>query len=163
MPSPTHYSRAQIILHWVIMALVLFNIAAHDGMISMYDATLRGVEVSANDALFGKFHIVAGVSILILAALRLFLRLRRGAPAAPTGPVLQQKAGHFVHIAIYVLLFTLPFSGIAAWFGGVETAALAHVAMKNLLLILIGLHIASALFHQFWLKDNLIARMTSRK
>jgi cytochrome b561 len=163
MPTPNHYSRTQIILHWVIMVLVLFNITASDGVKAMYDAFEEGTTVSSSDALFGNLHIYVGISVLALAILRLFLRLRRGAPAAPAGPILQQKAGHYVHIAIYVLLFTLPLSGIAAWFGGIGKAGDAHEVMQNLLLILVGLHVAAALFHQFWLKDNLITRMTSRK
>lgn len=159
MPSPTHYSRLQITLHWVIMALILFNIVAKDGMKAMYSAAMRGTELAANDALLGQLHIYAGIGVLVLAALRIGLRLRLGAPAAPPGPHIQKMAGYIVHWAIYVLLFTMPISGMVAWFGGIETAASAHEIMKIALLILVGLHTVAALYHQFWLKDNNLARM----
>ncbi len=44
-------------------------------------------------------------------------------------------------------------------FGGVEDAGDAHEIIANLTLALIAVHAAAALFDQFVLKDNLLARM----
>ena len=41
----------------------------------------------------------------------------------------------------------------------VRPAAEAHEIMKALLMLLVGLHIAGALYHQFVLRNNLIGRM----
>jgi len=41
----------------------------------------------------------------------------------------------------------------------VEAAAEAHEVMKALLMVLAGLHVVAALWHQFWLKDGLLLRM----
>ncbi|MEX0970507.1 MAG: cytochrome b/b6 domain-containing protein [Paracoccaceae bacterium] len=163
MSKPPNYRRSQIILHWVILLLIAFNIIAHDGMKAMYKAREDSTALASVDAVFGYLHIIVGISVLVLAVLRLGLRLRHGAPAAPAGPRAQQIASHVVHWAIYVLLFTLPLSGMSAWFANIPAAADAHELMKGALLLLVALHVAAALFHQFWLKDNLMARMSLRR
>jgi cytochrome b561 len=56
-------------------------------------------------------------------------------------------------------MILMPVSGSVAWFGGVEAAAQGHNILKIALLALIALHVAGALWHQFVLKDGLIARM----
>lgn len=70
-----------------------------------------------------------------------------------------RKAAHWGHLALYALMILMPLSGLAAWFGGLEAAAEVHEAMKPLLLILVAVHVAAALWHQFWLKDGLLLRM----
>lgn len=159
MKTSPRYSTLQIALHWIIMVLILFNFLAHDGIEAAWEAATTATPLAAGDALFANLHVIVGSAMLALALLRLALRLRLGAPAAPPGPRAQQLAGHLVHWGIYLLLFALPISGMAAWFGGVGPAAAAHEVMKSLLLILVALHIAAALYHQFVMKDNLLARM----
>ena len=56
-------------------------------------------------------------------------------------------------------MLLMPVSGLVAWFGGVDTAADAHEVMSNLMLFVVGVHVAAALWHQFWLKDHLLLRM----
>ena len=53
----------------------------------------------------------------------------------------------------------LPITGGMAWFGGIEVMAEAHEVLTSLLLVLVGLHVVAALYHQFWLKDGLLMRM----
>ncbi|MEY3308596.1 MAG: hypothetical protein RLZZ413_2634, partial [Pseudomonadota bacterium] len=38
-------------------------------------------------------------------------------------------------------------------------AAEAHEVMTSLLLVVLAVHVAAALWHQFWLKDHLLRRM----
>jgi transposase len=57
------------------------------------------------------------------------------------------------------LMVLFPVTGLLAWYGGVAQAADLHHMMKPILIILIVVHLGAALWHQFWLKDNLIARM----
>ncbi len=66
------------------------------------------------------------------------------------------KATHFL---IYALIIGMPISGAVAWFGGVPGAAAAHVLAKSVLLVLVILHVAGALFQQFLLKSNVLTRM----
>jgi len=159
MSAPTHYSRPQIILHWIVVLLVAFNLSLSDGMEAMFRASQKGTDLSANDALLGNLHIYAGIAVLIFALARLYLRLAKGVPAVPKGPRLQELAGSLVHWGIYALIFLIPMSGMVAWFGGVELAGEGHGLLQNVLLILVILHVAAALYHQFVVKDNLLARM----
>jgi cytochrome b561 len=92
---------------------------------------------------------------------RLALRLTRGVPPAPAGEsgalALPGAAGH---VALYVLMLALPITGLLAWYGGVTALAQPHGEILKLLLwVMIVLHVGAALYHQFVLKDNLLARM----
>ena len=68
-------------------------------------------------------------------------------------------AAHVGHWALYALMVLAPVTGLAAWYGGIEAAAEVHELFKPLLIILVAVHVLAALFHQFVLKDNLLARM----
>jgi cytochrome b561 len=63
------------------------------------------------------------------------------------------------HLGLYLVLLLTAASGSVAWFGGVETAGDVHEAMTTVLLILVGLHVAGALYQQFVLKTNIMDRM----
>lgn len=151
------YSRAQIILHWLIAALILFQLLVHDGMEQAWRAMRRGVEDGGNPLP----HIIVGSAILILAAVRLVIRFTHGAPPHPAGqPAALRLLASVVHWGIYALLFALPISGLVAWFGGVQGAALVHGGPLRLLLIgLVLLHIAGALAQQFVLRSGVLMRM----
>jgi cytochrome b561 len=151
------YSRAQIILHWLIAALILFQLLVHDGIEEAWRASHMGVAEAGNPLP----HIVVGSAVLILAAVRLVIRLRHGAPPAPAGqPAALGLLASAVHWGIYVLLFLIPISGLVAWFGGVQGAALVHGGPLRLLLIaLVLVHIVGALVQQFLLRSDVLMRM----
>lgn len=155
------YSRAQIILHWVIAALILFQLLVHEGMEMAWDGRMDGGAAEGNPLP----HIVVGSAILVLAAVRLIVRLRHGAPPHPAGqPAALGFLANFVHWGIYVLLFALPISGLVAWFGGIENAADVHGGPLRLALIgLVLLHIAGALAQQFVLRSGVLMRMFKPK
>lgn len=146
------YSRAQVLLHWVIAALILFQLLVHEGIEMAWDGEAGGNPVP---------HILVGSAILILAAVRLIIRLRHGAPPHPAGqPALLGIVANVVHGLIYVLLFALPISGLVAWFGKVEGAADVHGGPLRLALIaLVLIHIAGALMQQFVLRSGVLMRM----
>jgi cytochrome b561 len=100
-----------------------------------------------------------GVAILALMVLRIGLRWWLGAPALPAGPALMNRLAHWGHLALYAVLLAVPLSGMAAWGAGIAGAGDVHEIMVNLALILVAGHVGAALFHQFVLKDNLMARM----
>ncbi|WP_415183797.1 cytochrome b/b6 domain-containing protein, partial [Phaeovulum sp.] len=93
-------------------------------------------------------------------AWRLALRARRGAPPPPAeeAPSLQMVA-MATHGLLYMVLIAMVISGGMAWFGGIKQAASTHELMKLALLLLIGLHIVGALYHQVVLKTNIMMRM----
>lgn len=159
--SPTRYSNLQIGLHWAIALLFTFNYFVSDGM----GRALRVFsETGAISTLTARAHIIAGITLLLLMVARLVVRMRHGAPAVPAGHSgLIELAVTWGHRALYLLLFALPIAGLVAWFGGVKIAGEAHEIMVNITLALIAGHISAALFHQFYLKDNLLRRMRPNK
>ncbi|MBO9590194.1 cytochrome b/b6 domain-containing protein [Devosia sp.] len=152
------YSRAQVILHWVIAALILFQLLVHESMEMAWDARMEGGPAEGANPLP---HIIVGSLILILAAARVVIRLRHGAPPHPAGqPAALGVVANVIHGLIYVLLFALPISGLVAWFGGIENAADVHGGPLRLALIaLVLIHIAGALVQQFVLRSGVLMRM----
>ncbi|MCT4684773.1 MAG: cytochrome b/b6 domain-containing protein [Roseicyclus sp.] len=158
MAHPTGYTRTQIRLHWIVVLLIALQYILHETIAEAWESWLDGAEVGF-DPLIAQ-HVLMGGLVAVLVVWRLALRLTHGAPPPPEEehPALK-LAAHATHWAFYALMLLLPVSGGVAWFGGVEAAAEAHEAMKTLLLLLIVLHVAAALVHQFIFKTNLMARM----
>ena len=69
------------------------------------------------------------------------------------------KASLIVHWVLYAVMFLAPITGLVAWYGGVAVVAEVHELLKPVLIVLIAGHFAAALWHQVWLKDNLMERM----
>lgn len=155
---PKGYSMTQIRLHWIVVLLILFQFVFSDAIGAALRQAMRG-EVPAFDAMV-MAHVVVGFAIGALVLWRILLRATRGVPSAPAEEhALLRMAAHWTHLVLYGLMLLLPISGALAWFGMVEAAAEAHEVMKALLMVLTGLHVVAALWHQFWLKDGLLLRM----
>jgi len=156
----TGYSPAQMALHWTVAVLVAFQFLAHDGIEESWSAFLRSEAPPAGASVLTYLHIVAGILILLLVLVRIYLRLTRGAPAPPAEePRLLQLSAEVVHGSIYLLLLLLPISGFVAWFLGVEAAGDVHELLQKGLLAAIGLHVAGALFQHFVLRSQVLMRM----
>jgi cytochrome b561 len=158
MSATKGYSTTQIALHWIVAVLIIgqltFNLP-----IGRAFRTLRETGVAEyNVMVLG--HIGAGVLVLIFAIWRLSLRLRRGVPEpSHAGPPVLERAATLGHWLFYALMIGAPVTGLAAWFGGIESAAELHELAKPVFVVLIAVHVVAALWHQFWLKDGLIRRM----
>ena len=158
MPAPSGYSRIQIRLHWIIAFLIVLQFVLHEPIAKAWDAIEAGQEFTFS--LLIPLHVFGGLLILALAAWRISVRAKRGAPALPEKePAPLKIAAHITHFALYAMMVLMPVSGAVAWFGGQEGAADAHEAMKALLLLFFFLHVAGALFQQFVLKTNIMDRM----
>jgi len=124
-------------------------------------------------------HMILGVVLLVLMVLRVIVRWVTEHPDwATTGNPLLDKVGGLTHFGLYLLTFAiLGAGGFMAYrdgliakvlgttavtasqsFGGFIFRAL-HGLSWNLLFLLLILHIGAALYHQFIVKDNLLARM----
>jgi len=154
------YSKTQIWLHWSIAVLILVQFLAHDGMEHVWRAWRRGQEASPGDVPLAYMHVVLGLTVLALAAWRLWLRTTRGVPSVSG---MEHKALRLLakatHLVIYGLIFIVPLSGAAAWFLGVPGAGLVHVLGKNILLYVVLLHTAGALVQHFVLRSDVLRRM----
>ncbi|MXN63437.1 cytochrome b [Stappia sp. GBMRC 2046] len=157
--SPSNYSLAQITLHWLIAALVVFQLVFGESIAHAERALARGRAVDAIDLFLANAHIWAGFAILALMIARLGLRIRHGVPPAPEKEpayaVLVMKAAHFL---FYVLLFAAPITGAIAYYLLPEAGEI-HEAMKPAFIVLIAIHVLAALWHQVILRDGVMKRM----
>ena len=160
--TPQSFSLAQRVLHWTTVLLVLFNLLASEDMEHWWRAVRRGTE-PAPDLLTGaNLHAYVGIALLALTLLRLVLRVLRGGPADPAvEPAPFRLLARLTHAGLYILLIAMPLAGMAAYYGGLAQAGELHgELMKTALWILIGLHVAGALAHQFYWKTDVLRRMT---
>lgn len=157
MSAVKGYSSVQIGLHWIVAVLIVFQLIFGEDMGGAWRAVRNGTVPEMSTWVWA--HIIAGIAVLVFAAWRLLLRATRGAPDAPAGSALMMKAAEWGHWALYALMVLAPVSGLAAWYGGVEAAAEVHELLKPLVILLVAGHVVAALYHQFVVKDNLLARM----
>lgn len=156
------YSLSQRLIHWIMAALILFNLLFTEGMEELTEAAEEGQAVTPDMVASANIHAYVGIAVLCLAVIRLILRLTQGAPAAPADePPLAQMASKVAHATFYLLFFALPIAGIAAYYFNVETAGSLHAGpLKLLMWVLIVAHIAAVLVHQFYWKTPVVQRMT---
>lgn len=155
--QPISYSKAQIVLHWTIAALVFFQILMHEGIVQVWDGRMKGTlpnEPTINP------HAIAGVLILVLVLWRLVLRRQRGVPGLPEceHPALKALATG-THWLFYILLIAMALSGMAAWLLGLETVGTVHSIARYVLIPLIVLHVVAAFAQHFWFRTDVLRRM----
>lgn len=156
---PAGYTAAQIALHWIIVALVLFQLIFGEDMGHAFRTVREGGALEGGDATSANLHLWVGIAILVLAAVRLVTRLGFGAPPAPEGTsALQARLAEGMHWLFYLLLFLAPISGLVAWYVTPAVGDL-HSFSKPAFIVLIVLHAGAALYHQFVVKDGVLRRM----
>ena len=160
--KPVSYSLSQRAVHWIMAALIFFNLIWTDGIEAWNRAARNGGTPSADLVSSANIHSYVGIAILALAALRVILRLAQGAPDHPEAePPLFQLASKLAHVALYALIFLVPLSGIAKYYFGFNLAGDLHAEiLTNLLWALIGAHVMGALAHKFYWKTDVLDRMT---
>ena len=156
--APARFSRLQIVLHWIVAALMVTQLLCNRGMEAAFDARMDGAGNGSD--IWAILHITLGLAVLALAALRLIVRLSRGVPPPPAdNPAFIVWTGHLAHFALYLLMFALPLTGAFAWFGKSEIAAELHEWAALLLWVLIFLHILGALAEHFIFKQHSLLRI----
>jgi len=161
-------------LHWLVAACVLLTVPVAIAM-------GRVAQGPTQDMLYN-LHKSLGVLIFILVVLRLANRLILGAPMpAPGIESWQKKLSSATHGSIYLLLIAMPIVGyIANSAYGAPTPLFGlfnvpPIMGKNeplsdvlfaihrwagfLLIALVGMHVAGALFHHFIRGDSVLQRM----
>ena len=104
-------------------------------------------------------HVLLGVSILVLAAVRLAWRRHRGLPPwAPGLSSSERVLAHWTERVLYTLLFLIPLSGL--WLVLVDDDALfLHVAAHVCFFTALAAHVGLVLKHQLVDRDRLLRRM----
>lgn len=150
-----HYSRLQILLHWLIAALIIANYLISEGMPEIFDGMMEGKAVTGFTP---TFHVWAGVAVLVLVLIRLVVRMVSGA-SHTNAVTLADQAAVWGHRALYLLMIAVPALGAITWFGMIDATADLHVITMNVMMILALGHAAVAIFHQLVLKDGLLMKM----
>jgi len=101
--AATRYDGLSQTIHWLTVALVVVLLLT--GLVGDVDPE------KPEEAVF-MWHGSLGVLVLVLAILRIFLRIARPAPALPpTMRPVERGIARLIHIAFYALLFALPVTG----------------------------------------------------
>ncbi|MNY23002.1 hypothetical protein D3C86_1566450 [compost metagenome] len=168
------YSTISLILHWVIALAVVAQVA----LIMAHDATEGPLSRE-----FVQTHKAVGLTILVLTLGRIGWRLANPLIALPAEmPKWERILSRGTQFLFYAVLLVMPLTGWLAssaagrdisWFGlfqwpllpiggGREAAGQfmdVHEIVAKLLYVLILLHVAGALKHQFINRDNVLHRM----
>ncbi len=156
--APKGYSVLQIVLHWTIAALVVFQLLVNE---DVQDAFKDRSDSGRLDGEVGAIvHITVGLTIFALAIFRLIIRFWRGVPEPhDTNPALVNFFGHAAHVLLYAFLFAMPLTGAIAWFTGLEFSAELHELGRLVLIPLILLHALGALAEHFVFHTNSLTRI----
>jgi len=169
------YTTTAILLHWLIAALIIGAFTLGLVMTDIPGFTPTKLR-------YYSWHKWAGVTVMLLAVLRLLWRLRHRPPALPAAmPAWQRGAAHGLHHLLYVFIFAVPLSGylytLAAgvpvvYFGlfklpvflakdPVLAATLkgVHYWLNMSMAALVGLHVLAALKHAVVDRDGTLRRM----
>ena len=169
------WSRAARLFHWLIAALILVQ-----GTIGLIMVQLPK---RPNIIPIYTLHKSIGLTILLLAVLRLGWRLMQRRPPPLPMPGWQDALSRSTHVALYLLLFAMPLSGwlfdsasslrpLYWWWwlkvpkltdgADRQLADLAQNVHETLFWILVAvtvLHVAAALKHHFLDRDETLKRM----
>ena len=171
--SPSKYHPLLVAIHW-FTAFALANLLLRGALIMRY---IPNSDPAKLDGL--RAHMLAGLLVFTVMAIRIVLRRRTQLPAPATArnPHLDRLA-RISHLSLYILVIAQASSGI---FMAVQTdlpqilllgqgglpadfwmfpIRSVHYAVSRLLIAVICLHLAGASYHALFLKDGLLRRMT---
>ena len=168
------FNPLQRLLHWFMAVCILAMLFIGVGMVST---------VMPKYLTLVSIHKPLGIAILVIALIRLGVRLRYGAPALPADlPEPMKLAAQLSHYALYILMIGMPLLGwgmlsAAAYpvvlFGGVYLPAIlpqsdslhtllwdAHFYLAFAFFALVLMHVAAALFHALVRRDGVFDAMS---
>ncbi len=152
------YSPWQMALHWAIAALIGFQFLLNGGIEAAFDRRMDVGE--AQIGLAALLHMATGTVILVLAAVRLTLRFRLGAPAAhASNPAIINALAAMVHGGLYVTIFAMPLIGLGAWWFRNDVLSELHEVGGDILLWLVFFHVSGAIVEHVLLGNDSIGRM----
>ena len=175
--AAARYSAPAMLLHWMIAALIfgLFPVGLY-----MSDLALspRKIELYA-------WHKWFGITVLLLAVLRLLWRIGHRPPELPASvPRWQAAIADALHRLLYLFILAIPLSGWAlssaagvqvVWWGVLPLPSLlapdhalarqlaeVHEWLNFTMAALVVAHVGAALKHQFVDRDGVLLRMLPR-
>jgi len=173
VPFAAGYTRTAIALHWLVFGLIVSGFSVGLWMVEqpILPATLR---VYA-------YHKWIGITVFLLAAVRLGWRLAHPVAPEPRLPEWQRRAAVATHRLLYALMLLIPLSGwIYSSATGVQVVYLGvvplpdlvakdealaavlkavHISLNFILLAVVIIHSGAALKHHFVDRDGILRRM----
>jgi len=176
LPALRRFTPLQRALHWIMAVCILAMLFIGVGMVST---------VASEYLTLVNIHKPLGILILILALIRLVVRLRYGAPPLPLDlPEPMKLAAYLSHYALYALMIAMPLIGwamlsaaeypVVIWPGiwlpqilpldpSLHTLLWnAHFYLAFLFFALILMHLAAGLFHALVRRDGVFDAMGPR-
>ncbi len=161
-------------LHWLVALLIIGMLAVSLWMV--------GLPLSPDKFKIYGLHKSVGITILSLAALRLFWKSINESPLLPaTMNGLEKFLAKAAHAGLYVMMFAMPLTGwCMSSAAGISVSVFGLFTLPNLvapdkelkhqfqelhellawaLIAMIVLHAMAALLHHFYYKDNVLRRM----
>jgi len=175
--STTQFTLAARVLHWLMAAMILTMLFIGVGMVA---------SVSERHDWLIHIHKPLGIAILLLAVVRMIVRLRNPPPPLPADlPAIQKLAALASHWLLYVLMLVIPLVGWAMLSAGgypvmlsdslrlpaifptnaVAFAILrhAHAWLAMLLFLTFLAHLGAALYHGLIRRDGVLPSMTGMR
>lgn len=158
--APKGYTGMQIALHWIIAALVIYQLVFGEEVKPAYRAFHRNTVPTPADAFNGHVHVYVGIAVLVLALWRVLIRVRHGVPMLPgdESPILRWIA-IATHGVLYLVIFGMPITGGLAWYLGVSEAGEVHQFVKPIIIVFVALHALAALWQHFVARTDVLMRM----
>jgi len=166
-------------MHWIV-ALMVLGLFAHGLWLEDLSRDQRAFQTW--------LHSAVGITLLLVVAAGFLWWLFNVVPAEPSNtPAWQRRAAQLAHWGLYALIFAVTITGWALTdtlrqpvgvdlFGFISVPQLvgpgsgmhglleeAHELLSNVLIALVVVHVAAALYHHFVLRDAVLVRMLGRK
>ena len=169
--QPSRYTRTARALHWLMAVPIVIMLLFGEQTMGGHDARLLPT-----------IHASVGFLIALLLGIRLLWRWKHPPPVTANGSRRERVASRMVHGLLYAAMLFIPFTGWlaytehvrrslgmrpASWFGfkipllpdyGINWHVMHNWGGK-LVLALIALHVAAALKHHFYDRDDTLRRM----
>lgn len=174
-PSAQRYNLISQLFHWTVVVLIIGLLVSN---------TLRGDAPKDSDlrTFYFNLHVSLGMLIFVVAIARLGWSRLVGKPAPADGPRWSQIAAQVTHVVLNLATLLIPIGGylrlaskdrVADFFGLFQIPSLTgnvpelneamHVfhgePMEVFLYVVVGLHVAAAVWHQYVRRDHTLERM----
>jgi cytochrome b561 len=170
--TTVRYGAGAMAFHWTMFVLVVFV-----GILGL----LHDDWPDQTQAFWINVHAVIGLALWCVLIARFWWRSRHAPPALPMDAgAFSRRLSSPVHWALYALMFVIPIIGVVTFvyhgrvfdfglfqvdLGIKKNKAIFHPTedihgyLAYALFTLAGLHVLAALWHRFYLRDGILARM----
>jgi cytochrome b561 len=167
------YSKRTALLHWLIFLLVVAAFFLGDN--------LAESENTAQKLSLLPVHFLIGDLVFLLVLVRIYFRKKDGEPAPANANPLLNKLATATHGLLNLSLIAVAISGTVTVIASGVIEALKksdpsllpdfekigarefHELLVGVMLLLLALHIVATLYHQFFIKDNLMRRIMIKR